>query len=295
MQKPSAPPQKTLPASAPLPSHPPPAVPLQLQSILDKYEITIAEANDLVLLADYEIVFVADDSGSMQLCSVPPAERVLGTTMPTRWGELIQTVTLIAEIACCFDSDGIDIHFLNREPLLNVTSTSVMRFTETWQRPPVGGTPLTETVRRLVQEYSKSEKPVLFMLATDGEPNGGPGPFKTLLKDVLSKRITNTKMNFQILACTEDDTQVEWLNDFDDATDGIDVVDDYYSERKEVLAAGKVRQFKRSDWAIKALLGPISSKYDKLDERRPICQPQLIPTQKKPRAAQDAGCACVVL
>eukprot|EP00754_Rhynchopus_humris_P047121 Rhum_TRINITY_DN6666_c0_g1::Rhum_TRINITY_DN6666_c0_g1_i1::g.20533::m.20533 len=285
MQNPSAPMPKMLPTRG---------VPSQLQSILDKYEITIAEANDLVLLADYEIVFVADDSGSMQLCSVPAAERKLGAAMPTRWDELCQTVSLVAEIACCFDSDGIDVHFLNRAPVRNVTSTSDIRFVQAFQSPPVGGTPLTETVRRLVQEYSKSEKPVLFMLATDGEPNGGPGPFKMLLQDVLSKRITNTKMNFQILACTEDDTQVEWLNDFDDATDGIDVVDDYYSERKEVLAAGKVRQFKRSDWAIKALLGPISSKYDKLDERVPNFRP-LGSKHAARQARKEQGECCVMM
>ena len=260
-----------------------------LQAILQKYEITIADANDLVLLQDYEIVFIADDSGSMQLCSVPPNERRLGAQMPSRWDELCETIRVVSELACCFDADGIDIHFLNRPSVRNITSVRDPRLVQALAAPPAGTTPLTEKVQTVLREHAQTEKPVLMMIATDGEPNSGPQKFKNVIRNAINKTDGCT-FKFQILACTEDDDQVAWLNEFDDATEGLDVTDDYYSERKEVLAAGRVSTFKRSDWVIKALLGPISSKYDKLDQRPTYGHQTFNPS----RSAKNDGC-CLVM
>eukprot|EP01063_Lacrimia_lanifica_P029775 TRINITY_DN45_c0_g2_i3.p2 TRINITY_DN45_c0_g2~~TRINITY_DN45_c0_g2_i3.p2 ORF type:complete len:381 (+),score=126.24 TRINITY_DN45_c0_g2_i3:72-1214(+) len=236
----------------------------RLQCILSKYEVTIADVNDLVVLQDYEIVFVADDSGSMQLSSMPTDQRVLGGANTTRWDEMKQTVQQVAEIACCLDHDGIDLYFLNRNPIYNITSSDDARFAAAFAAGPSGSTPLTETVRRVVAEKGGTEKPVLMLIATDGEPNDGPEAFKSAIRKAL--KCSAPKFKFQILACTEDDSSVAWLNEFDDATDGIDVTDDYHSERAEVLAAGRVTRFRRSDWVVKALLGPILKKYDELDQ-----------------------------
>merc|ERR1719336_3283165 len=43
----------------------------KLNGILDRFEISIAEANDLVVLQDYEIVIICDDSGSMSGAAQP--------------------------------------------------------------------------------------------------------------------------------------------------------------------------------------------------------------------------------
>merc|ERR1712083_545817 len=45
----------------------------------------------------------------------------------------------------------------------------------------------------------------------------------------------------------------------------VDCTDDYESEKKEVLAVGLAKQFERSDWLMKALLGPVSKKFDAWD------------------------------
>merc|ERR1719316_2196798 len=94
----------------------------RLSRLLDQFEITIAEANDLVVLADYEIVVIADDSGSMSMASQPPSERKLGAPIPTRWDELKETCSLLVELGACFDESGLDIFFLNRPPLREVKS-----------------------------------------------------------------------------------------------------------------------------------------------------------------------------
>ncbi|CAK9098152.1 unnamed protein product [Durusdinium trenchii] len=77
----------------------------RLQAILTRFEVSIAEANDLAVLEDYEIVLILDDSGSMNAGSKPPGQRSLTEdgASTTRWEELKETTALLVEIACCFD------------------------------------------------------------------------------------------------------------------------------------------------------------------------------------------------
>eukprot|EP00755_Sulcionema_specki_P004402 Sspe_Gene.29987::Locus_14544_Transcript_1_4_Confidence_0.400_Length_881::g.29987::m.29987 len=270
----------------PQPSAPPVEVDqmARLQAILDQYEISIAEANDLVLLQDYEIIFIADDSGSMNTCSVPPHERRLGVRMPTRWDELKETILQVIDIACCFDEDGVDVYFLNRPAVKNITSRDDPNLLEALAPKPSGRTPLSDVLCKVIAEHSTSERPVLCVVATDGEPDDGPLVFMSVIALVL--REERTKFRFQVLACTDDEESIGWLNAFDAKFDEVDVTDDYYSERKEVLAAGKCKQFKRSDWVIKALLGPISTKFDQWDEPatppvKPAQQQRAAPPQQQ--------------
>eukprot|EP01064_Diplonema_japonicum_P029049 TRINITY_DN4608_c0_g1_i4.p1 TRINITY_DN4608_c0_g1~~TRINITY_DN4608_c0_g1_i4.p1 ORF type:complete len:297 (+),score=75.77 TRINITY_DN4608_c0_g1_i4:71-892(+) len=235
----------------------------RLQSILTKYEITIAEANDLVALEGYDIVFILDDSGSMTLSSEPVSQRKLGQKSKTRWEELGETVKLVAELACVFDDDGIDLHFLNRPTLKGIKSGDDPTLLAALSSGPRGGTPLTETVERVVRDLESSEKPVLLMIATDGEPSGGPVKFMRLISDVILRK---PSFKFQILACTADEASVSWLDTFDKQFAAVDVTDDYYSERDQVLSSGNCQRFGRGDWVIKALLGPISQKFDEWDE-----------------------------
>eukprot|EP00755_Sulcionema_specki_P039662 Sspe_Gene.113231::Locus_97198_Transcript_1_1_Confidence_1.000_Length_511::g.113231::m.113231 len=170
--------------------------------------------------------------------------------MPTRWDELKTTVQMIIEIAVCFDSDGIDIYFLNRPPLRNISSADDPRLQAAFAHPPQGTTPLTNAVRAIVAEKSGCEKPVLMVIATDGVPDGGPQYFMKTVTDIIHRRITSGIFKFQIMACTEDDSSVAWLNEFDEAFAEVDVTDDYWSERKEVLRTGRYKEFRRSDWII---------------------------------------------
>eukprot|EP01059_Diplonema_ambulator_P014807 TRINITY_DN257_c0_g2_i2.p1 TRINITY_DN257_c0_g2~~TRINITY_DN257_c0_g2_i2.p1 ORF type:complete len:278 (+),score=69.76 TRINITY_DN257_c0_g2_i2:41-874(+) len=263
---PSAPPLDTEPFAPPPPVHATVPVQEQLRRVLDKHEITIASAQDLVALEGYEIVFVIDDSGSMQLPSDPPSKRNLGVQSRTRWDELCETVKMVAELACVFDPNGIDVYFLNRQEVRGVSCTNHPMLMSALSQPPCGSTPLTETVSRVVADYSLCERPVLVLIATDGEPDGGPKKFISLLDQVS---VTTRTFKFQILACTADDSSVAWLDKFDKAYKEVDVTDDYYTERAQVLRTGR-KKFTRGDWVIKALLGPILSKFDDMDES-PCC------------------------
>lgn len=106
---------------------------------------------------------------------------------------------------------------------------------------------------------------MLLFIMTDGEPNGGTGPFCKEIERIIGKG-AGGKVKVQIMACTDDDEAVGWMNDLDGKFTEVDVTDDYYSERAEVSKAGRVQKFTRGDWVIKAMLGPVSAKFDAWDE-----------------------------
>jgi len=136
---------------------------------------------------------------------------------------------------------------------------------EAFSTRPSGSTPLTECLQGVARAV-EGERPVLLFIMTDGEPNGGAGPFCQEVSRIVKKKSTSQTIKIQIMACTDDDEAVGWLNDLDGRFTEVDVTDDYYSERAEVLSARKTGKFTRGDWLIKAMLGPISSKFDAWDE-----------------------------
>lgn len=77
-------------------------------------------------------------------------------------------VSIVAEIAAVMDSSGVDIYFLNREPLLNITNTQNIR--NAFNQPPAGLTPLAAAIRRILaaKRSQAYEKKLLILVATDG-------------------------------------------------------------------------------------------------------------------------------
>ena len=46
------------------------------------------------------------------------------------------------------DSNGVDVYFLNREPMLNLTDVRYVQ--QAFQMPPNGMTPLVRALRRII-------------------------------------------------------------------------------------------------------------------------------------------------
>lgn len=229
-----------------------------LKAVLFRYDVTICDAEDLFVLKDYDIAFIADDSGSM------------GTRTKegcTRWEELKQTVGQIIDIATCFDTDGIDIYFLNRATITGVQKSKDERLVTAFALPPKGGTPLTETLEKVLAAYKAAspQKPLLLMIASDGVPNGGARKLANTIKTSIKSFEGNVR--YQLLACSDNDADIGWMNTLDDEFQEVDCTDDYESEKRQVLRAGRVTKFERSDWMMKALLGPVSKKFDDWDEQ----------------------------
>eukprot|EP01065_Artemidia_motanka_P015751 TRINITY_DN1947_c0_g1_i4.p1 TRINITY_DN1947_c0_g1~~TRINITY_DN1947_c0_g1_i4.p1 ORF type:complete len:208 (+),score=100.44 TRINITY_DN1947_c0_g1_i4:415-1038(+) len=203
----------------------------------------------------------------MSMAAVPVQMRKVGQPTPTRWDELKNTLHCMIDIATCFDQNGIDLYFLNRGSVDSVTSVSDARLADIFSRKPSGSTPLTRALQSAVC-HSSGEKPLLVVIATDGEPDGGAASFCDVVGRLLKE---HPKLKIQIMACTDDDDSIGWMNTLDKKFRAVDVTDDFYSEKREVLRAGKVRAFERPDWVIKALLGPVSKKFDSSDEKQSGC------------------------
>lgn len=161
------------------------------------------------------------------------------------------------------------MRFLNRGPVPRMEDPDDPRLRAAFDTLPSGTTPLTRRVEEVVQTHWRrpGARPLLLVIATDGEPDGGADTFKRSLRRIIADKARPVR--FQIMACTDDEHAIGWLNEFDLEFDEVDVCDDFASERREVLASGRMRSFTRADWVMKALLGPVSTKFDRWDESSP--------------------------
>jgi hypothetical protein len=66
------------------------------------------------------------------------------------------------------DPNGVDVYFLNRDPMLNMTDTRNIR--QAFNTPPQGLTPLVPALRRILaaKRSVTNEKKLLILIATDG-------------------------------------------------------------------------------------------------------------------------------
>ncbi|CAF1142993.1 unnamed protein product [Adineta steineri] len=232
----------------------------RLNQVIQQYEINQQFAARLQTLGNCEIVLLCDDSGSM---NTP----IQGTNQ-TRWDELKSLVNIIVDISSVMDSNGIDVYFLNREPMLNVTDTRYVR--QVFNTPPQGLTPLVPALRRILasKRNQTNEKKLLILVATDGAPTNEYGQVDIgALEGVLRhERTPQTYVTF--LACTDDLQAVNYLSNWDKMMPNIDVIDDYRSERAEIQRTrGGNFPFSFGDYIVKSLLGAIDPWFDSLDDR----------------------------
>jgi hypothetical protein len=256
-------------------------------------EIRADFALKLRQLEEFEIVFVADDSGSMGT-QIQDGTRDPFGAIPTRWSELQRYATNVVEIATCLDPDGIDIRFLNRQGFRNVASVS--QVAGAFQPIPSGPTPLVRAIKAIFEEKAQilKERKMLLIIATDGVPTDDAGNDQT--KQFLALLRDRPKNVFvSIIACTDDDNSVGYLNKIDRIVPGIDVSDDYASELKEVKKAqGKDFQFSYGDYVVKTLLGPVDVNFDRLDEvRLKASEIRALATRQVP-AADGGGCCSIM-
>lgn len=134
-----------------------------------------------------------------------------------------------------------------------------------------GFTPLTARLRTLLDEYANlanSGRNLLTIIVTDGEPTDARGNsdikgFRKCLKSRLPNVYTN------IVACTDQEDSIHYLNRIDRKVPRVDVLDDYRSEKVEVRKArGRRYQFTYGDYVCKALIGSIDRNTDRADEKR---------------------------
>ena len=89
--------------------------------------------------------------------------------------ELKQTVSIVVDLASVFDPDGVDIYFLNREPIFHVRNSEEL--VPVFAIPPSGPTPIVPVLRRVLRDkqHEIEERKLLILLATDGVPTDNQG------------------------------------------------------------------------------------------------------------------------
>ena len=209
----------------------------KLRVLAQRFEIRPDFVARLRALEGFTIVMICDDSGSMNT----PVDAAPGASpfaaRATRWSELCETVGVVCELATALSDRGVDVHFLNRPPMLGVTQAQQLQVAFT-HAPPQGFTPLTRALRHVLELSREAlrERKLLVMIATDGQPtdDGGNVDIPSFLSLLLSKP---ARCYVQIMACTDDAESVAYLNEADRDIERLDVSDDFRSERKEVQRA----------------------------------------------------------
>lgn len=239
---------------------------VEFRNFIEEYEISTDYAIKLRQLEGYDIVFICDDSGSMKAPVTTPNTKSY-ENLPTRWTEMQNIVKIVTRLSIILDDDGIDVYPLNRDPMFNVTSESQLNVL--FKDPPKGGTPILSVLKRVLKDKSKSlaEKKLLVIIATDGEPNDeSTDPIGNLFNFLKNQRKPSHKIHTTMLACTDDDKTMEYLENWDHELENFDVVDDYYSERERIQEEkGKSYRFSFGDYIVKILLGSIDKELDNLD------------------------------
>ena len=264
----------------------------KFKSIIMRYNINYDFAFRLRALEGFEIVLIIDDSTSMLTPIVDhPYRKYLSPfdPLPTRWDELKQTVSIVVDLASTLDSDGIDIYFLNRPPM-RVHDSSELE--ETFSRLPKGPTPLVRVLSDVIRlkRVNAHDRKLLILIATDGIPTNeqGNSDIAQLEKTLRTERQPiEDRIHITFIACTNDLTVVGYLNQFDKKIPYVDVLDDYASERAEILAVqGSLFPFSFGDYVVKILMGSVDPWFDQLDEKR-VNLTGINPEQMRPIAHQQ--------
>jgi hypothetical protein len=232
----------------------------RLDALCIRHDINPMFKSMLWTLNEKHIIFLCDDSGSMNA--------TVDNTMKTRWDELKHVVTEVLDISLIFDPIGMDVHFLNRKGLTNVRD--VNKLVTHFRNSPTGGTPLVTKLTEISRIYQRSDYykiSKLLIIATDGEPTDDehhyPG-FKNIMRQLVDQGY-----HIAFLVCTDNESQVAYLNDIDRLYQQVDVTDDYLTEKRQIQGVqGRNFKFSYGDYIVKLLAGSFVNSLDSLDEHK---------------------------
>ncbi|PNH01564.1 hypothetical protein TSOC_012545 [Tetrabaena socialis] len=234
---------------------------VSLLELSNAFRITAEVAIDLYQLALYDIVILADDSGSM--------------TTDSRIDELSAVVEKIAGVASRFDQDGMTLCFLNdakvSSNLRAADVSSALQKVRFSGRTPIGSVLRQRILHPMVikkMSHGHLQKPVLVITLTDGEPDSKDDLVKTLqeAKD-FNLSTGSTCAAFEFAQIGTDPTAQRFLNELDvhpSIGNIVDVTSSFELEEEEYAKAGAT--LTPHMWILKLMLGAIDPQYDSADE-----------------------------
>lgn len=233
-----------------------------LQTLANEFKINKEVAIDLYQLALYDVVILADDSGSMAMHD-------------GRIEELNVVAEKIASVASRFDVDGMTLCFLN-DPRVHLVKNSadvsnIIKATRFSGRTPIGYTLRNKIVDPMVVtrcNMGQLNKPVLVIIVTDGEPDSKEEVYN-VLRDAkqFNQNVGMNCVEFEFAQIGNDKTAQKFLYDLDThpfVGDIVDVTSSFELEEEEFAKAGA--NLTPYMWILKLMLGTIDPAYDAGDE-----------------------------
>ena len=225
----------------------------------------------LAALKNYELNFIIDNSASMDTPDgmVHPDVSV----KMTRLEEACYRLSNIADLLAHIPVMGIKIQSfsqvfppidIQRAPA-EIASQMKGYLNTILTSPRLNSTPLYPAMSESIKETANSPQspPRIIYVFNDGEPNVGGS--KDNVCDLLRYRVAE-RNPVCLVACTDSDSAVGWMNKADEEP-SVHVVDDFQSEMKEVkMHQGSTFPFTEGFYLMSTLLGPIDPLFDKADE-----------------------------
>ncbi|GAA5985640.1 hypothetical protein JCM11641_001458 [Rhodosporidiobolus odoratus] len=245
-----------------------------LSQIAQSWKLPLEIAMDFARLALFDCILYLDDSASMAFKQWQGA----------RLDELKMIVGHIATAAGLFDTDGINVRWMNSKKEGNGFTTEAQALELIGRVKFDRGTPLGTALHEKVLEplvhkpakKGKLKKPVLIVCATDGAPTGEPRD--TIIKVIKeSKKLldktpyTADAVSFQLAQIGDDQGCREFMEYIDEEpTVGslVDTTSNFENEQDNFSKANPPVHLTREMWLAKLILGPIHSGWDAADEQK---------------------------
>jgi hypothetical protein len=270
----------------------------RFDQLVKRHELKDDVATQLkTVLSMCEVVLLCDDSGSMNTKIVEPGANANKIPM-TRWMELKKLASVVIEFVTAINEKGLDLYFLNRPKLTNVTSVAGLQ--NTFSQIPAGATPLSAALNQIYWDkinIVSNTRQLLIVVITDGQPtdgsyDGSPTEYsRELLYDTLSRITYGRNIHVSFAECTDNPENMEYLDAWDGRIINFDNTDDYREELARVKRVqGNAFKFDYTDYVIKILLATFIRWYFNLD--RGIATNQVNYVQN---AAISQDACCIIL
>jgi hypothetical protein len=247
----------------------------EFDHICSQLEIGDYYSQEFRHVAGRKIAFIVDNSGSMGGHLNQTSTVLADRRSVRRYDELIEFVRMAVPLLAFDSPEGVDFWFLNAIALPGTLPKRQFQNIQAWDQiselfniPPNGSTPLVAVIKECIRQYHHyiDEQGLLLIISTDGQPDEGP---RALYK-IIKNRPSTKKFTVNFRVCTDCPNDIAYLNKLDRRSPGVDVCDDYNTEKQEVARAHPGHSFNMNEYVMKCIIGGASTKLDSLDESQ--CQ-----------------------
>eukprot|EP00604_Paraphysomonas_vestita_P001208 CAMPEP_0174817878 /NCGR_PEP_ID=MMETSP1107-20130205/435_1 /TAXON_ID=36770 /ORGANISM="Paraphysomonas vestita, Strain GFlagA" /LENGTH=466 /DNA_ID=CAMNT_0016028975 /DNA_START=48 /DNA_END=1448 /DNA_ORIENTATION=+ len=261
-----------------------------------QYEVPIGLLNKLLILRNYKLHFIIDDSGSMR----SPTDTMMNeatiyllrnghTANPqqpmTRWQEAENRLHVIMDVLAYIPTLDIHLTFLNAPNVIQLSrsGTTPEAFKSQAHSQIVHAfstidvkykTPTRRSLTRSFEIAASQPSPTIHYLLTDGVPTDA-----TIdeISTLISNRFNPAANPVTLISCTNEDSESEWMKEIEERAPFCSEIDDYKDEKTEVsLDQGKGFPYTKGYWIVSQLIACINPyDLDAIDENLPFSKATL--------------------